>query len=486
MGKGTIYLMGVQIVFLFSSYIVHFGLGRYLGPELYGTVGIILSFFVIYRTLVESGIYRAVSKFTAQNDKSAISINNQILKLQLIFSLLLTLIVFVFSPQIAVLLKDFSLIPYIRMSALFIPGVAIYAVYLGSLNGIKAFDKQAKVSFCYQIAKPVAVFTLVFLGLKIFGAIGGYILATFMALIIAQYYWRKESKGKLPSDDCKIKKIITFAIPVTLFFLAFNLITNLDLFFVKAILGDKAETGFYTSAAALSKIPYFIFLGLSETLFPSIAKLSSSKGTIRVTRRYISQSLRYSLLFLLPLAFMISATSKNLISLMYTDKYIPAASSLSILIFGLTFLSLFITLTTIITASGKPWISLSIASVSLGTDIFLNVILVPVYRLTGAAAATTITCFMGMLIAAIVIYRKFHTLIGFSSFIKIIAGSLVIYAITRVFSSSGIFLLLFYGGLLLLYFALLYILKEIKREDIQLVKDIFFSKLVKNKNVPVK
>ena len=131
-----------------------------------------------------------------------------------------------------------------------------------------------------------------------------------------------------------MSKIIKFAAPVILFSLAFNLVMSLDLFFVKAILREKAQVGFYTSAVALSKAPYFIFLALSSTLFPSIAKSTSNKGSEELTKRYINQSLRYVLIFLVPCAFIISATSRDLISLVYTGKYLTAAYPLSILIFG--------------------------------------------------------------------------------------------------------------------------------------------------------
>jgi len=466
-------LMVAQLIFLISGYTIHFGLGRYLGPQLYGTFGVILSILTICRVFMEAGTVRAVSKYTAERRESAIRIKNQAMKMQMILALIIFLFLFFLAPLIANLLKDSTLTPYIRFTAFFIPISSLYAVYFGLLNGIRAFGKQAAISIIYEITKLLMVFVLVFLGFKIYGAVGGYLVAAIVSLVIAYYYWTSRSeKDTEVTDNSEIGKLIKFAAPVILFSLAFNLVISLDLFFVKAILKEKAQAGFYTSAMALSKVPYFIFLALSDTLFPSIAKSTSNKGNEGLTRRYINQSLRYTLIFLIPCAFIISASSEDLISLVYTARYLAASTPLSILIFGLTFLSLFIILTTVITASGKPKISLLIVLTLLVVNIVLNRALVSFYGLTGAALATTVTGFLGVIISGIYVYKHFHSLTSLLSLLRIILASLIIYIIARSFSTSGIFLIGFYLGILAIYFALLFIFREIKEEDIQVAKDI--------------
>jgi len=474
LAKGTVYLMSAQLVFLISSYAIHFGLARHLGPELYGTFGIILSLLTICRVFVEPGTVRAISKYTAERKELAVAIKNQAMKIQIIFALIIFTSLFALAPLIANLLKDSTLIPYIRFIAFFIPVSSLYAIYFGLLNGIRAFGKQAAVSIIYHAVKVLVVFALVYLGFKVYGAIGGYLIAGVVSLIMARHYWiSKDSKDGEVTDNFQMSKIVKFAAPIILFSLAFNLVVSLDLFFVKAILGEKVQAGFYTSAAALSKVPYFIFLALSDTLFPSIAKSTSNKGSVELTKRYINQSLRYALMLLVPCSFIISATSRDLISLVYTEVYLAAVAPLSILIFGLTFLCLFIILTTVITASGKPRVSLVMVLILLVVNIVLNRILVSMYGLTGAAVATTITGFLGVLISGIYVYRRFHALTNLLSLFRIVAASSIIYLIARSFSVSGVSLFGYYVGLILIYFVLLFIFREIREEDIQVVGGIF-------------
>ena len=474
LARGTIYLMSAQLIFLISSYAIHFGLGRYLGPGLYGTFGIVLSLLTICRVLVEPGTVRAISKYSAERKELAVVIKNQAMKIQIILALIISVSLFALAPLIANLLKDSTLVPYIRFVAFFIPISSLYAVYFGLLNGIRAFGKQAAVSIIYHVVKVLVVFTLVYLGFKVYGAIGGYLIAGLVSLIMARHYWiSKHSRDGEVTGNFEMSKIIKFAVPIILFSLAFNLVISLDLFFVKAILKEKAQVGFYTSAAVLSKLPYFIFLALGDTLFPSIAKSTSARGSEELTQRYINQSLRYTLIFLVPCTFIISATSGQLISLVYSGRYLAAASPLSILVFGLASLCLFIILSTVITASGRPRISLAMVSVLLVVNVVLNTILVSIYGLIGAALATTITGFLGVLIAGIYVYNRFHSLTDLLSLFRILVASSIIYLCARVFPVAGIPLLAYYAGLLAIYFALLFLFRETGEEDIQVVRDLF-------------
>lgn len=177
-------------------------------------------------------------------------------------------------------------------------------------------------------------------------------------------------------------------------------------------------------------------------------------------------------MILLPVTLLISATSKNLLSLAYTPEYFQGGDSLSILIFGITFLTVFITLATIITGSGKPKVSMGIALPLVPICIALNSLLVPKYQLEGAALATTMTAFIGMFIASIYVVRKFRALVNLISFSKICIASLIIYFMVIWHSVSNMQLIGWYILLIFVYIALLWALREIKKEDIDMIKNM--------------
>ena len=109
----------------------------------------------------------------------------------------------------------------------------------------------------------------------------------------------------------------------------------------------------------------------------------------------------------------------------------------------------------------------------LVVDIALNAVLVPIYGLTGAAFATTLSGIFGIVLSGTYVYRHFHILTNLRSIIRITVVSLVIYLFTRILPVSGMLLIAYYAGLLALYFILLFVFREIKEEDINVAKGLF-------------
>lgn len=469
MGRGTLYLMLASGVFLATGYVIHFGLGRYLGPEIYGIFGVVLALMSTVHLLLTTGFPQGASKHIAEDNAGAGSIIRESTKIQVLLSLLVFALYFGLAGVIADLLNDPTLTPYIRISSLVIPAYALYSVYNnGYLNGLRRFGQQAKTTILSSLVKVGAVFALIFLGLSVTGAILGYLVAALVGFLLALKYLGPVEKS---SANFKWSKLIKFGIPATLVSVVLFLLMSIDLFVVKALLAADVDTGYYTSAATLAKIPYFIFGGLALTLLPSISR-STSINDARLTRSYIHQSLRYMLMLLIPVVLVMSATSDELISLVYSSRYIEAAKPFSLLIFGLGFLTVFLVLANIIMGSGKPHIAMGIALPLVPLDIVLNLFLIPRYGLPGAALATTITAALGMVIAAVYVLVRFRTLVGIRSLLKICLASLVVYAVSLQISLSALFLPFIYLSLAALYSGILLLTKEIDREDLQTFKRI--------------
>jgi stage V sporulation protein B len=469
MGRGTLYLMISNGVFLLSSYIIHFGLGRYLGPEVYGLFGVVLYLMTTVNLLLTSGFPQSASKYIAEDNARLGSIIRHSFRIQALLSLLIFAVYFGLAGVIANLLNDPALIPYIRISAFVIPAYAIFFIYSGGyLNGMRQFGMQAKASIGGSIAKIVGVIILVWVGLSVNGAILGYLFGALVGLLLAWKYLRPIERG---NKDFEWAKLIKFGIPATLFAVMLLLLMSIDLFVVKAITVGDTDAGLYTSATTIARLPYFLFAGLALTLLPSISR-STAIGDVKLTSTYISQSLRYMLILLIPGILIISATSAGLVTLVYSSRYIEAARPLSVLAFGLGLIAVFNVLCNIIMGSGKPSLALGIALPLVPIDIALNIALIPRYGLLGAAIATTLIGFAGMVAAAAYVLWRFKTLIATKSLLKICIASAVVYAIALNISLSPFLLPLLYIGLFVLYTGLLFVMKELKKEDIETFKRI--------------
>lgn len=277
----------------------------------------------------------------------------------------------------------------------------------------------------YSLSKVIAILVLVFLGLSLVDVLGGKILASFFGLTATMLFCRSYGSGHRTWErvNFDIAEILKFAIPI-------------------------------------------ILLTLTCTLFPSLVK-SIADGNKELTTSYINQALRFLSVLAIPLVFLVMPTSENLISLAFSDTYLPAAPLLSILIIGLTFFTFFVTLTTIMIADSKPYLTFYIVLVVLALDFLLNLKLIPIYGTVGAAWATTLATLIGMIIVAGFVFHRFRTLVNPGSVLKVVVGSFIIYVIARLYQAPQMFLLLEYIVLFGLYVALLFLMKEVKKRDME-------------------
>jgi O-antigen/teichoic acid export membrane protein len=123
---------------------------------------------------------------------------------------------------------------------------------------------------------------------------------------------------------------------------------------------------------------------------------------------------------------------------------------------------------------------MALAGAVLPLDVLLNLLLVPRFGLSGAAAATTLTSLAGMIAAALVVQKKFGVLMNGRSFLKILLSSLVFFIVPRLWPVSGWSLILYALGLFGFYLLLLILLKEISRDDLDLLRNLWTGMIKKN------
>ncbi|MDD5638656.1 MAG: flippase [Candidatus Pacebacteria bacterium] len=463
--KGSLYLLIAQVIFMASGYIIHFGLARILGPALYGVYGIVLSLISIINIIVTSGASQAISKYISAGENAEI-IKRTSLKFQSFFALIIFCLYELSAGIFAKLLGDLNLIPYIRIAG-FIPlAYALYTVYVGYFNGLREFKKQAWLQIVYSLSKLFFTFILVYLGFSLFGAFIGFAVGPLIGFLMGMIISGIGEKNKF-----EWQKLVSFAWPIIVFSVVLAFLVSIDLFSVKAILGENTSAGFYNAATTLARVPYTILSVIASVLFPSISYFLSKKDFERV-KYYIEETLRYLILLLIPATFLIAGTAKNLISLIYSTEYLPAAGPLIILIFGFAFLTIFNLLATIIIANGKPKVSMVMILGLAIISLILNILLIPIYGLNGAAFSTTIACFVGLILSSVYILKNFKVLMNWKSFLKILVASLIIFCFTQLWAVKGIILLVEYGILFLIYFGLLFLFKEINKNDIKIVKEL--------------
>ena len=155
-------------------------------------------------------------------------------------------------------------------------------------HGKREFGKRAVAMNAQSLGKVAGVYILALMGFGLQGAVSGYVISYGLALAVAYAYSRERGQraSAFPASD-----LISFAIPVVIFSILLSLLMNLDIFFVRGLLKDAEAAGFYTSALALTRAPYFVFYAFAITLLPIISRLTSSDRFDEASR-YVNKSLR--------------------------------------------------------------------------------------------------------------------------------------------------------------------------------------------------
>ncbi len=508
--KGTVYLMVAQLTVILSGYLIHVGLARSLGPAAYGDFGFILSLTLITKMVFIIGMNPAVSKYISEQKDKAREIYRQGLKIQLFFITICILFYFFFSGFIAQMFHDPALKEIIFLSSFITLTLGLYAIATkGFLNGVRLFRYQAIAEIIHSLLKVVLVFILVYFGFGILGAVFAYVLAPLVAFAFASIIIKRRfSKKRINKEDHEVHgtqttqksqatqpiqttqknklelhnpfdkwALIKFSLPITFFYLLITLTMEMGLLSVKSILISNTLTGFYTSAVTLSRVTHSLFAALPMTMLPSISA-AFANSDFSLIKRYINQSMRYSMIILFPLTIIISTHAKQIISLIYSSQFIEAAAPLSILVFGFTFLAFFMTQCSFLQGVNKPNLAMLFAFLAAGLAWLLNITLIPKYGLSGAAMAMTLTALLSLIVISVYVYHKFKTLINFGSFLNITIASLIIYLVSLYWKLPGNYFVISIFLLLILYLVLLFVFGEIRKEDKQLV----LSLLKINKN----
>ena len=469
--RGTLYLMFAQFMVMFLGYVLQVWLGRTLGPSIYGSLGVVLSLIMVTKTFFLTGIAKAMSKFVAEEKEKVGSILRAGLYLQLGSIALCLFLYYFLSAFLANVFHDPGLVGVIRFSSLTVLFVGLSTVYSeGYLNGLRMFKQQAYVELIHSFMRVVLAFVLVYAGFQLYGAVAGYVIAPIFALFFG-WKWSIIEKG----NTFEWKKLFWFALPITLYYAFILFIMELGLYTVKAYFLDGVYAGYYTAASTLAKINFSLFSVLPLTILPSISSALSQKNIILV-QKYISLSLRYALLLLIPFSFLLSLYAQPIILLFYSSSYLEAVSPLQILTFAYMFFTLFFLFTSVISITHRPVVSVYFAAGGLVMGVVLSYIFIVLYGFVGVAFASLVTSFIGFIATSFFLYTQLNMSFPFVSFFKMVFSGLIVYILGLFLPVKGYYFIFFGGLLLLFYYLLLYLTKEITVDDIGYVKSVLFKK----------
>ena len=349
--------------------------------------------------VVITGSLQAVAKLVSERPDRAREIVDQALKLQLMLGVPLTLVYALASPWIAgAFFNDPTLAPLMQVSSLIILFYAYYAIFVGYLNGIKSFVRQASLDIGFQTMKTIGMLGLVAAGFGVAGAVWGFAGAAGMICLISGVWTMRILRSNQPEkveekpggeeiDRDQLKRLGTFLLLVMAYTFALNGLLRADLFVLKSIASRAPEAwsalapvfgtvsdkfaGFYGAALNLSRLPYQGVIAVTFVIFPLISEATFQQDRDR-TRVYIEDTFRYCLILIAGVALPLIFNADSLIGALYSTDYQAASDALAIMSTSIIFFALFYVAATIITGAGRPGVAGILMGISLLISAGLN------------------------------------------------------------------------------------------------------------------
>ncbi len=455
-----------------------------LGSYEYGLLSIgmaTLSFFSAFSLLgLDEGVLRFVPFYKGRNDQNLLkSTIITSLKTVLNSSLFFAVLIIVFSDFISdKVFNEFELVKVLLFMAIALPFSAVSNIFLVSF---RAFQKpQYEILFKELIEKSlrlVITFILIYLGFKLNGALIGFVLAIIIMLVLILITFNKKIfnifSPKIQQENKK--ELLNYSLPLMLKNLIWVIIPWTNLLMI-GYFNTASDVGIYNVALPTANLIIIPVYGVMYLFLPIISGLYGKNNKEEIKEIYKKIS-KYSLLLILPVFMIISVLSKDIISSLFGAEYLSAALPLTILSLGYLVFSLSDISMNMLSVLKK---TKTIFSIILGfglSNIILNFILIPKYGILGASIATSVSFLIGALLMISVSHHHTSLHPFMFNYSKILISLIITLVLTLVIKNQLIFspfanLIAFTMIILLVYSFLVYILRILEKEDIELLMEI--------------
>ena len=486
--SSIIVLIGLLLSKIFT-YLYRIIIARYYGPETYGLFSLALmvsGFFIAFASLgLSEGLSRFIPIFRAKKENKKISV---LLKFSrnfaLISGILSSVLLYIMSDLISInIFHNMELGLFLRIFAILMPFYILIYIYLPV---IRSFEKIGAYSFALNILpnfmKVLFLIIFIALGISRTNSVSFSYFSGVLAMLIFVYLY---CKIKIPSvfekhilhkkDTKKIKKeLIKFSWPILLVSTLGSLFYWVDSFFIGYYL-DASWVGIYNAAVPVAALLLIIPELFMNLFFPMITR-EKTANNIDVVKEITKQIGKWIFILILPISILIFLFPGAFINILFGSKYLLAETPLRILILAQFIFSLAIVSNNLLLSEGKSKHLFFNMIISVILNAILNIILVPLFGINGAAFATSIS----IIVWSILIFAESHYYLSILPFRRKMLGIFIISiipTITLLFLRSKItttiwMLLILLFIFLLIYLVLILASKSFDSNDLMIIKKV--------------
>jgi O-antigen/teichoic acid export membrane protein len=362
-------------------------IARYLGPEEFGIFSYVIAFTTLFSSIAKLGLDEIVVRELVNHpEKKDVYLGTAFL-LKVVGAILTIALIALALPWTS---NDRSTSFYIFIiaSGLIFQSFEIVAFHFQS-QVLAKFISLCKITqlALSSLVKIYLVLTkkeiIWFIWVMLFDQI------TLAITYIIVYRYQELKFPPFSQFNISISKSLIFdSWPLIFSGIVIMIYMRIDQVMIKEML-DENNVGIYSAAVRLAEVWYFVPMLLTTSLFPAI--INAKKNNEKLYCKRIQQLYSLMIWSAIVIAVIITFLSNWLVLFLYGSAYKEASDVLAINIWAGIFVFLGV-------ASGKWYITenlqkLSLINTSVGAlfNIILNIYLIPIYKIKGAAIATLIS-----------------------------------------------------------------------------------------------
>ncbi|MCI5737514.1 MAG: polysaccharide biosynthesis C-terminal domain-containing protein [Methanobrevibacter ruminantium] len=415
--------------------------------------------------------YTMVRFLSAEKDKEKIKDSfYPMISLTFISTLIICSLFLIFGNAIANALFNGS------MQVLYITtAISFFAcMNLMLISFFRTFQQMKRYSLFLVLQSYIGVFVSIYLTYAgynietvVLGLLTGYVAVfIMMAFLIVKYLGIGIGKWS------NLKEQLAFALPTIPSNVSSWVVDSSDKYVIGILIGSVA-VGCYSPGYALGSI-LLMFLSPFAVLLPAVLPEHYEKGDMSEVDKYLSYSMKYYLLLTIPAAVGMSVLSKPLLYIITTPEIalggymvtpFVCLGAIFMGMYGITNNILILEKNTMIL--GKLWIVVAIS------NIVLNLLLVPYLNILGAAIATLICYILAFAVTAIASKKTMRLPFNIKELLKIVIAASIMGIAVYIMHPIGIInvLISIVAGVII-YFAIIFILKAVTMKEIAIFKDL--------------
>jgi O-antigen/teichoic acid export membrane protein len=281
-----------------------------------------------------------------------------------------------------------------------IPVSLLLIFFQGIICGKGEIINYNKTRLAGTVFQLVAVILLLLI-LKqgIFGAVFSYVFSIIGAVLFTIILIKKISNFHLFLNKKLLKDSAIYGGKVSLANATSFFSYRLDMLLIAMFL-TPAAVGFYSIAVGISEKLLMMPGALATVLFPRVSSINYPEAN-NLTPRVV----RHNLFIMIIVSLLLIILSRPLVEFIFGSAFLPSVMPLLILLPGIIAFGIGGVIAADLSGRGRPEFAIYSSLACLVTNIFLNIILIPKWGISGAALASSIAYWVDTLIIIFVFLK---------------------------------------------------------------------------------